>query len=82
MKQSSRKKVTEMVKIWIDRDEYHIYSYQLNWPHGKEVEITEEELHTLEKASEAMLEAQKILCRLMGTILEEEGFGNPPNVWP
>ena len=71
-----------MPKIWIEQNEYYIYSYHLNWPHGKEVEITEKELDILEEASEKMLEAQKTLCKLMGASLEEEGFGNPPSVWP
>ena len=70
-----------MVKIWVDKDEYHIYSYYFD-EFGEEVEITEEDLRVLEEASKKMLEAQKILCRLIGSSLEAEGYGAPPKVWP
>ena len=72
-----------MPKIVIDTAEYYIYTYsKRHGSHGKEVEISEEYLEILENASKVFNEAHQILAKLMGTKLEDEGYGTPPEVWP
>jgi len=71
-----------MPKIWIGQDEYYHYEYSKYPAHGREVEISEDELKVLEEATEKFTEAQKILAKLMDTTLEKEGWGDYPIVWP
>ena len=71
-----------MVKIWIDQDEYYLLYYAKTPSHGTEVEISEDKLKILEEASNKFTEAYKILVELMKTTLVEEGFGDPPSIWP
>ena len=72
-----------MPKIWIDTAEFYIYTYSTHARIvGKETDISESELKILEDASKKFTEAHQILARLMGTKLEDEGYGTPPEVWP
>jgi len=71
-----------MPKIWIDENEYYLFDYNKHGLSGKEVEITEEELAYLDALSKKFTEGQEVLAILRGTTLREDGWGDPPSVWP